>query len=840
MKYIAKGLPANRGPRRFILTDKRGAAWRPYGITPIFYDLQSQEENPHISITESVSKWVADLHRGLHEKAEVIRSIVEAAPPLEGEEADYLHAALREADTAKQFRRFARLPDYIEWTEKHGHLKPLFQNEQPLTEAQSELAEWYVKHCVPHHHARALSVFQGSGSILNSVVCRLLWHALNYRKPEDGYDMVFATWVTILLTHADDHLTFNEWEQILHTCKWPQDKEVALLLLDRCFRPSLVLKKAWNIFGELDSSREEQLVDYAIDLAEKHDFFLSSVWQVYFKLRLGEFAFTLESVVTRNLEKAHILLRANRKIEGRHDPLGFYRRRIAERHDLGAGHALDALIDAAVDLMRHSVQTDSDTSNSLTAKWIRSASPILNRVSIYGVAINQTMKSDEKIDWLLQNDLILHTVGELEVLDLLKDAYSSSTSDIRQRLIDSIAKRYEAITHSLEASYFSPYDVFNLLRSISNADPTCGIAACALQTLKQRNPEVDRRRETEVDWTHGEWQNMGDDIDIEQILAQAPSKWIEEILFRQRTNGSDFELDEKVHAIMRAVTRQPAWGFEAQTYLAGEAIEEPAIWNQLFNGWREAQLNPTLWKQLFDSFESLPDWEPCADGIAEILYAGSARKENIIPNELMEQALHLSQKSFAVLQRKKNDNPVSSKNWLGLAINRPGGKLAMFWLEYLSRLKRESDAAWEGLPNPIKSLFRVIAEGRSGDSILARVILVSQLHYLHFLDRSFATEVIVPLLDWSRDPICAAQCWQGFLGWGQWKTNFIDLILPFYHQTLNHLSEFESEHLDAFAAHGNHRGIRRRKPSTGFSLPAHRSLRHSATDKIRQNDSTGS
>lgn len=50
---------------------------------------RSQEENGHNAITVSVGEWVSELNRGLLEKAQRIRSVVETQPPLEGEDADY-------------------------------------------------------------------------------------------------------------------------------------------------------------------------------------------------------------------------------------------------------------------------------------------------------------------------------------------------------------------------------------------------------------------------------------------------------------------------------------------------------------------------------------------------------------------------------------------------------------------------------------------------------------------------------------------------------------------------------------------------------------------------------
>jgi hypothetical protein len=298
-----------------------------------------------------------------------------------------------------------------------------------------------------------------------------------------------------------------------------------------------------------------------------------------------------------------------------------------------------------------------------------------------------------------------------------------------------------------------------------------------------------------------QWRTMGSNINFEDLRSHPPSEWIDAIAAQPRTEKSDFDLDEKVHAIMGAVIRDINWGFEAQKYLVATNIQEPAIWNQLFNGWREAKLDSTQWKRLIEAFTALPKWEPCADGVAEVLAAGTRRQEHAMPRELFENAFTLSLDVFTVLEAKNSFLEKTSKDWLGIAINRSGGKIAEFWLQYLADLKEHSSEGWLGLPNPVKDLLRKVVASHSDEAKLARVVLVSQLHYFAFLDLDFSSQLFSPLLDWSRDHESACQSWQGFLGWGRWKSSFLNQILPFYHQTLVHLDEFEEMATESFVQH---------------------------------------
>lgn len=163
MRYLNRGLPPQRNGRRFAFSQvNRQADWKVYGIKPLVYELKS-EDDPHTAITESIAEWVDEIHRGLLARSERIRSIATAIPPLQGEDADYLKYALLEVDTARQFVKFARLPEYLEWLERHGFVKALFDARATLAPVDRELIYWIVSHMLAEHPQRVLALVHRQG-----------------------------------------------------------------------------------------------------------------------------------------------------------------------------------------------------------------------------------------------------------------------------------------------------------------------------------------------------------------------------------------------------------------------------------------------------------------------------------------------------------------------------------------------------------------------------------------------------------------------------------------------------------------------------------------------------
>lgn len=795
MKYIAKGLPTNLGHRRFILTEKNDREWAPFAIQPLYYDLR-EEPNSHLALTESIEEWAVGTHRGLHEKAEIIRSMFESVPPLSKSKEDhYLRDAVRDPETAKFFRKHSKRSEYLQWARSHHVLEPLFSAEA-LDEAAAQIAEWYICQCIPSHHDEALRVYQQLGPALNPAVCRNIAHALRYSR-DPGYKPVFSRWVAILLNQEPQILRFEQWERLLHSCSWPGERDISLLLLERCFSPILVLRESFDFFAPLDSREEKTYLEYEVNIAKEQVHWLRSAWDRLFKPNLSQLNHQLHAIITTSFEKASGLLRIGNRNEPFHDPLGFRRLNIRFRGSLYGDHVLDVMISAALDLMNFNIENHGPATDGMLQAWENSRSPILTRIATLGISQHQTRTADEKLQWLAEKKISFLILAQAEVRELLKNAYPPATPGAQQSLLDYLFREFSAV----ENESHEQFEIFKLIESIVEFDPHGTAAKEVFTEMQKMHTHLKPRRSGSEESFHLRSRAMGEGIDFDKILSKSPAHWIGPLIGQKRPERSDFDLDEKIHALMGAVSRNPDWGFEAQKFLVEQNVQEPAFWNQLFNGWREAKLDSTKWCLLIDSFSKLPDWQPCAEGIAEILSEGTRRTENAMPKELFNKAFSLSQRIFVTLEKKAPFIKDAPEDWLGLAINRAGGNIAQFWLQYLANLKESQPENWKGIPDGLKTLFETVLASSSDDAKLARVVLASQLHLFFFLDADFATESLLPLFDWQKDPEQANQSWQGFLIWGNWKTSFLDLLLPFYHQTLDRIDELNEMAQESFVQH---------------------------------------
>jgi len=801
MRYLARGLPPESQSKRFAFAAKDDdATWHIYGIKPLLYE-KRDGPNEHYPITEAVREWVSEIQRGLLEKSQRISSIVEAKHPLEGEDGDYLKYSLHDADTARQFTNFAKDPDYIEWLEGHGFLRNLFDLHACLTPVETELVSWLVSDFLAEHPQEVLALFQRNGPVLHPELCRSIHSRLAYCRKQPGVNAVYPTWVTILLSQPHTSLRDDDWAQLLADCRWPDDKECAVFVFDFVTQPRILLERQWTVSSNTEGEKDRELVRYSVDLERGLHHWLSETWDNFFKPRLSYFAFRLEPIVTGHLQTAHALLSLNKNTSENYDALSFRRQTI--RQESGPfPRVFDALVNAARDILELILRSDASAGAFLIERWFASGVPILSRLSVHGISESPALSADEKIHWIIERDLVFGHVFKAEVFDVLQRHYPSSGTRVRKRLIDLVLLGPQGEKAEGLSDTTKQYEIFNLLVWLLQADQNCQIAQQALFAVRKNHPEFSEREHPNLNyWISSGWGPSGSRFSLDEILAAPPGDFLNRISDTPKEVAVGEGRAHLTYSLVGLVQRNTNWGIDLQAEMIRRDIRDPDIWVQVFNGWREATMNMEAWFKWFEQIEKFPEIDFCADGIADVLYARAARKEWAIPDELMDRAYGLAQQTWEALERTLAPSRIETDDWLDFAINRPGGKLARFWLEYISILKGRLGDQWTGLPSLIKNDLVKAACGRSAPASLARVVIASQFHYFFYLDADFARKILLPLFDWKTDVLRATQCWHGFIGWGQWKEAYLDDMLPFYEQALSHLGKFRADHGKAFAGH---------------------------------------
>jgi hypothetical protein len=434
MNYLARGLsPTARKPRyAFTTADAQSLdSWKFLGVHELVYPVTTGE-NAHEAITNCVRDWCVELHRGLLEKAERIRAISESQPPLEGEDADYLKFCLASIETARIFFRHASHPEWISWLEKNGFLVSFFDSKRAFGDFERELGFWLIDRFFVKHAQDVLAAIQRNGSRIHPEWAWRVWHRLIRRQHDANIDAVFSVWVALLLLQPHDVLSSDDWSMLLAECRFPEDAAATIQLFARITTPRLTLKEHWAFLKK--DAVDQPKVDFELNLLHDVDHYLSEAWTKAIGQNIGACAQSLAPQIFANLAAADNLMRLCRLSREGLDPFRLYRQSI-EKHD---GRALttklDSLVDAARDVVAHTVRANPNEAFAQATHLFTSNVPILQRLAVFSIAHATQLTVDDKLGWLLQHNVIYR--HKTDVFRFLELNYPTASDDIRRRVID--------------------------------------------------------------------------------------------------------------------------------------------------------------------------------------------------------------------------------------------------------------------------------------------------------------------------------------------------------------------------------------------------------------------
>lgn len=799
MRYLARGLPPESQNRRFAFAERgKDSTWKIYGIKPLQYELRDHE-NKHVAITESVQEWSEEISRGLFAKSERIRSIVEAAPPLAGEDADYLKYSLSVADTTHQFTKFTRNPTYIDWLDQQKLLANLFNPKAEITDVDRELLHWLLFTMLSDYPQYILALIQRNGQWLHPDFCWRLQHKLTFHRDEEAIFQLYPVWIPLLLTQPFADLSIEDWVRLLGKCRRPEHRACAIMLFEFITKPKLVLERSWPDSPSQENTQPNRLVGFGINIASTVETGLHECWNEIFNANLEELIDIIEPIVTTNLRHVHALLKLTGTAHDDYDHLSVFRQQV--EHPAIYPKVFDALVGAARDIIRFITKNDKAEATRLIQSWFSSEVPILKRLAIYGFAIRPYASANTKILWVLKHDLLFRSAVKPEVFGLLRQCFPVASEQVRRKIVQRIKKgRTEEVDADEHSKY---YERYNILVWLEKSDPACEIVKQEIKLIHAKYPSFRPRERPDLNyWMSSSSEVEESSLNLDEILEKPPSDFLDRLPALRTGEPTDFFRNDPVYAIMKLIAKEPSWGFALQAEILERQIVDTDIWTQIFNGWREAKLDSTKWIEWFDTIDRITNLSFAqASGITDVLYTHGQRKEWAIPENLMDRAYVLSQRVWETVEKHTEVESTTIGDWLILAINRPSGQLGRFWLEYVSVLRTRSGTHWEGLPMQVVLFLRHIVHNSSYAAELARVVIASQLHYFFSLEANFARKELIPLFDWDKNIQTAKQAWDGFLMWGRWLTAYLDEMLPFYLQTLTHLKSFSDQHQRSYVAH---------------------------------------
>ena len=529
---------------------------------------------------------------------------------------------------------------------------------------------------------------------------------------------------------------------------------------------------------------------------------------------LAEVAPRLLPILLDQIEGGHRLLRMTGAASGSFDPESFKRPVIADHpQNRAAGHEpLSILVDAARDCLEALAGMRPDLAGAWEAAFLGSEAPLARRIGLQSYSRRAHLLADAALERLTTEEWLEIPGAKPEAFAVLRAAFPRASNSAKQRfLLDGLPAqtqtdaKAESEGQDLDTKT-SQYERFNLLTWLAESDPGDEEVRKELESIRSLQPEFAPREFPELDYWMGEGGFVRSESPFadERIKGMGASDLVREYKELPGWDRRDFQVDQRrglLEQVGKLAARDVGWGQlrAAELHTHGEEANE--LVTAILRGWSQHELEPQSIRELL-SWAFSQEWlQEFSGEFAHLLEEALKQSAGQLEDVDVDRTLSLISSFWANLPDL--DGEAQPKDWLGVAINRPQGDLALSVLHLASgwRKRHRSDGA--PLPAEMLELMRTMMAGGSPAKNFARVVLASQLHFFFAVDEQFTIEEILPWFSWQRHPGEAVQAWDGYLAWGRIYPKLLERLLPIIRETFAKLEALgdRRKRFSEFVAH---------------------------------------
>jgi hypothetical protein len=568
--------------------------------------------------------------------------------------------------------------------------------------------------------------------------------------------------------------------------------------------PKVTLRKPLR-WGEESESADEpmrlrQLVDWELVLAADHVHsavkdLAGAIWQTSLPFLLDD--------LQQLLRDALDLLRELGEADDRTDRSHWELPSISPHRQNQGFRDWVLLIELLRDAWLAVLSGHSGRATRIALAWFDLPYPTFKRLALFAASQEECIPPEQWADWLLADGAwwLWSIDTRREVLRLLVLQGGQLTPPVQERLELAILsgpprEMYRDDLEPDQRRSIVERSVWLLLAKLDASGLVLGRSAAAhLKELSRIHPQWQLAANERDEFTH--WMSGTGDPEFEENrdVEIAPRKRRELVhwLIQPQPERRPFYEDT-----WRDVCRSRFFHcLYALCDLSRENVWPARRWQEALQIWTEESMILRSWRNAAPLVHAMPDalvkeitysvtwWIEAASKSAE-------GHEGILLN-LCRRVLHLPLDRDPVIARRDGE---SVKDPVTEAINHPIGHVTQALLNVWFRRTPNDD---DELPADIRPIFTQLSDVRIHRFRHGRVLLASRLIALFRVDRPWTEQHLLPLLDWTANPIEAKALWEGFL----WSPRLYGpLMIAFKSQFLETARHYRAlgEHAPQFAA----------------------------------------
>jgi hypothetical protein len=708
---------------------------------------------------------------GLLEQRAYIADLLSAPPSQVPEEMSYLEAALASNETAGFFAEFARGPQWLAWASERPEFRRLFDPGWTGPPGSTDaLARWFASFYVGDEEmsGHALALARPAGRLSPA-----LWSEIGvslHRQPErPGW---LGGWLVLLISSAPE--AASPWlEYALLKSRWPEDRAVALLLLDHLVEPQLAYQPS---FAAATGMRAEIRL-------RGQEYEIREAWEQIFRPNITDAAPDVIVIADHYLRRIWQLLSAGEAARPGWDPVSFSRSAIEPHPQDDMPEPTNILIDAARDCLNTLLDSDTDTGRAYLQEWADSDVPLLRRLAVHGWARRTDVTGSAKLAWLSGRGWLFDHQLRHEVFGLIAAALPDTDTLVADALVADAERGPAGAEHA-------DYESYNALVWITQHAPHLQSAAHALDRVRAAHPQFKERPHPDLNaWVvDAGWVRPRPPMstaELHHLIQQDPASAVTELRQYESTSWAlDSPSWEDALNVLADAARD--WPADGLAVLDAENGSAPDIFRAIIRGWEAAQADPATARKIVGRLAQA-DLSVVAGDVARMLADGAQRDPATIAWHQIPEARQLAARIWGMIGGTAS--AVSELDWMIRALNHPAGQLAQFWVQAVAGDWADAGETWPGIPDELRQQFRLMLATADDRGKMAEVIFASQLYFFHNCDEQFSRDDILPLLDWA-SPDRALRAWEGYLTYGRFTDRMLnDGLLTYYVETAAHASE---------------------------------------------------
>jgi hypothetical protein len=774
MKYLAQGL--RPGSRRFgFLSDDQDAGeWGPLELQPIPYPHSAD----HGALNEVITAWSQWVRMGLLDHESRMKLLVAKDPPVTPADVSYVERTIRDDVNCRFFAQHApKTAAWLDWILHRPPFPTLFAPGRRLSPAAAMLAAWFAD-CVKEVPDEALSSAQAHGGMLNDELAFWIANAFSHSSPDPK---ALGRWAAVLVgTTAVE--PSRQMSTLLANRRWPDDRDVALLLFEHLTQARVTLRPTFRLSGSGDA---EDSTEFQIDSLVGHDYWLRKAWSDFFQPHLDELAERVSAIIEHRLTSNHHTLQTVGQANDRWDSHSFRRSGVEPNDQDNLLSSGDFLVDCARDCLEHLLAHHPEGGSALVARWERSEAPLLRRLAMHGWIERSDKSSAEKLQHVIEDQHLFHYATKHEVFRLIQTCLPSAR-ELEDEMLAAILAGPPA-HDSLDGEGLNDHLILDLLAWVAEVAPDSSAISDALALFRADHPDLQPSSHLGQDLWIEPGFHAPDPVSVEDLLACHTIAGLEELLAAEPPTDPHT-------AFMSA--------FQVPQLLASTAAETPS--------WAITLIEDLCKNKLFGS----EYWEPLMSGLSRAIPAvdgatppqlmelvGMTLREAAAAGEVGALLPFVSDLLLAIVRLPSIDRKLLDElEGVGLLVAQhvasgpepPAaerleraldhayitwtGWAARFWVGAISHRWRLDEDSWSGMSSTEKDAAQLLLRSEGDRPTAVQIIFAANYAFLLSADQQWCESQLLPLFDWTQ--LTAERVWAGFLQERRWDERALRDLKP--------------------------------------------------------------